>query len=261
MGIVEKIQLGHKILKVTAHEVGANLRAANLYPFGIFYGREQGYPHPPYAQNPRPVLLVHGVVHNASAFIPLRKFMEKEGWKNVFTMNYSTRHGSLTKMIENLDNRVQEILELTHSSQIDIVGHSLGGLVSRSYMSIGDGRGKIHHLVTLGTPHKGTPLSRILASPLFGGLRTDLHSDSYFIRQLNETALPRGSRLTSIYSRYDFVAWPGDNCRVDGLPHNAFKNIELQSVGHLGLLYSPESVDAVMKSIAAGNSPELVRPS
>lgn len=249
MGIVQKLHLGQKIVTVTAREVGANIRAANLYPFGIFYGREQGFPHPPYSENPRPILLVHGVVHNASAFIPLRRFMERQNWKNIFTMNYRTRHGDLGKMVMDLQSRVEEVLDVTKSSQIDIVAHSLGGLISRCYMSIGKGRGKIHHLVTLGTPHKGTPLSRMLASPIFGSLRTDLRSDSYFTRLLSDTSLPRNSKITSIYSKYDFVAWPGDNCKVDGRPRRAIKNIELQTVGHLGLLYSPDSFDAVMTSL------------
>lgn len=254
MGIVEKIQFGQKIISVTAREIGANIRAVNLYPFGIFYGREQGHPHPAYAENPRPILLVHGVVHNASAFIPLKRYMEKEGWKNIFSLNYPTRHGSLTKMVDILEQRVEEVLAATQSPQLDIVGHSLGGLISRYYMSVGNGRGKVRHLVTLGSPHKGTPLSRMLATPFFGGLRTDLRSNSYFTRQLNETALPRQSRLTSIYAKYDFVAWPGDNCRVEGLPSSSFQNIELESVGHLGLLYSEESFDSVMKSLLSDNT-------
>lgn len=254
MGIVRKLKVGKKILSVTAKEIGANLRAVNLYPLGIIPRREYGQPHPDYAENPRPILLVHGVVHNNSAFIPLRRYMEKQGWKNIFSLNYPTRHGSLTKMIDALERRVEEILEMTHSNQIDIVGHSLGGLISRYYMSVGNGRGKINHLVTLGTPHKGTPLSKILAIPFFGGLRTDLRSDSYFTRLLNQTALPRHSKLTSIYSRHDFVTWPGDNCLVEGLPLANFQNIEIESLGHLGLLYSEKSFAAVMESLLSNTN-------
>lgn len=250
MGLRDKLNLGRKIVAITAREIGANIKAANLYPFGILYGRESGAPHSHMATNPRPILLVHGVIHNASAFIPLKRRMEREGWHNVFSINYPTRHGSLTKMVEALEKRVDEILRVTKSSQIDIIAHSLGGVISRYFMSVGAGRGKIRHLVTLGTPHQGTPLSMFIGGGILGaGLRTDLRSGSYMIRLLNETPLPQGSRLTSIYSRYDFVAWPGDNGRADGLPHNAFRNIELHTVGHLGLLYSEESFGAVMNSL------------
>lgn len=247
--VKDKLQLGKKIVGITAREIGANIMALNLYPFGIMYGRESGAPHPHFAVNPRPVLLVHGIVHNASAFIPLKKRMEADAWKNVYSINYSTRHGSFTKMVDTVSKRVDEIIEETKSPQIDIVAHSLGGLVSRYFMSVGSGRGKVHHLVTLGTPHRGTPLSLFLKYSLLSGLNTDLRADSYIIRMLNETALPRGSQLTSIYSRYDFVSWPGENCTVDGLPHSSFCNIELPKVGHLGLLYSEDAFSAVMKKL------------
>lgn len=258
MGLREKLNLGRKIVEVTAREIGANIKAVNLYPFGILYGRETGTPHPHFAVNPRPILLVHGVAHNASAFIPLKRRMEKENWHNIFSINYPTRHGSLTKMVDALERRVEEILAITKAAQIDIVAHSLGGIISRYFMSVGAGRGRVKHLVTLGTPHKGTPLSVFLSGGFLGaGLGTDLRAGSYTVRLLNETALPRDSRLTSIYSRYDFVAWPGDNGRVDGLPHSAFRNVELQSVGHLGLLYSEEAFCTVMQALAgeATNSP------
>ncbi len=249
MGLRERLDLGKKIVSITAREIGANIRAINLYPFGMMTRRQTGAPHPHFAVNKRPILLVHGVIHNASAFFPLRKCMEQEGWKNVFTINYPTRHGSLTKMVDTLSERVDEILAQTKSDQIDIVGHSLGGIISRYYMSVGAGRGKVHHLITLGTPHRGTPLSIFLKAGFMGGLNTDLRSGSYIIRMLNETALSRGSRLTSISSKYDFVAWPGGNCTVEGMPRHAFRNIELESIGHLGLLYSQESFAATMGAL------------
>lgn len=250
MSLVEQISLGRKIVSVTAREIGANIKALNLYPFGIFYGREAGAPHPHFALNKRPILLVHGIMHNASAFIPLKRQMADEGWKNIFSINYATRHGSLTKMVDILSARVDEIINITQSPQIDIVAHSLGGIISRYYMTIGSGRGKVHHLVTLGTPHRGTPLSFFVRGGLLGGLNTDLRPGSYLINHLNETALPRGSILTSIYSKYDFVAWPSENnCKVEGLPHTSFNNTELNNVGHLGLLYHPNSLNSVMGSL------------
>ena len=83
--------------KVAAHEMASHLLAVNLYPLGVMRGREQRVDaHPIHAPNSRPILLVHGVVHNPSAFFRLKKFLLRKGFKNIFTVNYSTRHGSLT---------------------------------------------------------------------------------------------------------------------------------------------------------------------
>ena len=256
MGWMRQLDLTKRIVGVTASEITANIRALNLYPFGFFQYRDSATPHPQFATNKRPILFVHGVVHNSSAFIPLKRRMTDESWKNIFSFNYSTSHGSLTKMVDILARKVDEVVERTGSPQIDIVAHSLGGIISRYYMCVGSGRGRVHHLVTIGTPHQGTPMSFLLRMGLFGGLNSDLRSGSYVIRHLNETALPRGARLTSIYSKYDLIAW-GENCRVEGLPRKAFANHEIPDVGHLGLLYSAEAIHAVLLALTAEDSSQL----
>jgi pimeloyl-ACP methyl ester carboxylesterase len=68
------------------------------------------------------------------------------------------------------------------AAQADIVAHSMGGVVSRTligrdtYKKAGAGRdsfgqGSIHKLITIGTPHYGTPLAQmLLASPCTAGI-------------------------------------------------------------------------------------------
>lgn len=54
-------------------------------------------------------------------------------------------------------------------SQVDVVGHSLGGLMTRSFTQTPDNKvaanfsqGYVHKLITLGTPHLGSPLGPFL---------------------------------------------------------------------------------------------------
>jgi pimeloyl-ACP methyl ester carboxylesterase len=54
-------------------------------------------------------------------------------------------------------------------TQVDVVGHSMGGLVARAYEDYGVyrhrfnyHRGSIHKLITIGTPHRGTRIARVL---------------------------------------------------------------------------------------------------
>jgi pimeloyl-ACP methyl ester carboxylesterase len=42
-------------------------------------------------------------------------------------------------------------------AKVDLVAHSMGGLVSRSYIQSVGYRGDVEQLVTLGTPHRGAP--------------------------------------------------------------------------------------------------------
>jgi triacylglycerol lipase len=252
--VLRRIKQGSKIVRGAAFEIGANLVAAQLYPLGFFEKNEVGIRHTQVSKNPCPILLVHGVIHNRSAFMRIKQNMEKEGWDNIFTMNYSTFHGHILQMVDELGQKIEMVMKKTHSTQIDIVAHSLGGIVSRTYMSLGDGRGKVRRLVTLGTPHQGTRLSFVAKGLSRGALDVDLRNDSYLIRLLMATELPKTSEIVSIYSPFDWTVVPSKSAICKGKPEGSFKNIEIDFVGHTGLLYSPVAFDAVVSSIL---SPEV----
>ena len=170
-------------------------------------------------------------------------------WKNVFSLNYSTRHGSITGMIEDLSVKVDEILQQTGAKKVDIVAHSLGGLVARHYMSVGPGRGKVKNLITLGTCHYGTQASSFLKAFMSGSLAKDLKFNSHFMQTLNSLKPPRGSRITSIYAKNDWTAWPLDSCLLNESSVH-FKNFEIDSTGHVGLLYHSLVFDIVYRTLS-----------
>lgn len=252
--VVNRLKRSSRFVRGTIREISANLVAAHLYPLGLFEKKEAAHKHTQRAKNPRPILLVHGIIHNRSAFMSLKKKMEKQGWENVFTMNYSTFHGNVLQMVEELGRKIEMVMKKTGAKQIDIVAHSLGGIVARAYMSLGEGRGKVRKLVTLGTPHQGTQLSFFAKGLSRGALDADLRVDSYLIRLLTGTELPKSSEIVSIYSHFDWTVVPTENSHVKGKPTSAFKNIELDYIGHTGLLYSAEAFEAIVTSIL---SPEV----
>ena len=242
-------------MRCTVKEIGAHLVAAQLYPLGLFEGGEHHLKHPVKqprkgkALNPRPIILVHGIIHNRSAFVRLKRRMEKMGWVNVFTLNYSTFHGNILQMVEELARKTDMVLKKTGATQVDIVAHSLGGIVGRTFMSLGEGRGKVRRLVTLGTPHQGTQLSFVAKGLSRGALDADLRINSYLMRLLKSTELPKNSEIISIYSPFDWTVVPTENGSVKGRPASALRNIQLEYVGHMGLLYSSEAFDAVVRNI------------
>lgn len=84
----------------------------------------------------------------------------------VLYLNYNTGRRissngrSLSKMLQDLVDNNPDI------SQIDLVGHSMGGLVARSALFYGKEQGyhwvqRVGNLVTLGSPHHGASLERI----------------------------------------------------------------------------------------------------
>ena len=53
--------------------------------------------------------------------------------------------------------RVEQLIRHHPRERIDLVGHSEGGLIGRYYVQKLNGAHRVRHLVTLGTPHRGTP--------------------------------------------------------------------------------------------------------
>ncbi len=248
--IGQKIKRGKRIIHGTLRELGANLVAAQLYPLGLFQERKVvAHKHSKLAKNPRPIILVHGIIHNRSAFIRLKRKMEKQGWENIFTLNYSTFHGNILQMVEELSRKVEMVMKKTGASQVDILAHSLGGIVARTFMTLGEGRNVVRRLVTLGTPHQGTQLSFMVKGLSRGALDGDLRVNSYLIRLLNNTAINKKSEIVSVYSPFDWTVWPTENAIGVGRPMKNFKNIRVEYVGHTGLLYSKEAFDAVTRAI------------
>jgi len=67
--------------------------------------------------------------------------------------------GSVSEIGRGLRKRLDEAINKgdMNDTQIVIVAHSMGGLVARSYMQESGGSSRVKKLITLATPHHGTP--------------------------------------------------------------------------------------------------------
>ncbi len=133
-----------------------------------------------------PVILVHGIWSNSTESWVKTKFkdtLEKSGYA-VFLANYGTHNAETfdpyalpiigNHGIDSIRNIINFIMNSYHNngiatSQVDAVGHSMGGLMVRGFAQQPDYKnpnnfmqGYIHHLITIGTPHYGGHLASIL---------------------------------------------------------------------------------------------------
>ncbi len=85
-------------------------------------------------------------------------FFEQNDYKlgeNLFVFNYDWRK-DLSLTSSSLDTKINTILASTHASKVDIVAHSMGGLVAREYIRNNQKAQKVNKLIQLGTPHLGS---------------------------------------------------------------------------------------------------------
>jgi triacylglycerol esterase/lipase EstA (alpha/beta hydrolase family) len=123
----------------------------------------------PSAAHPRPVVLVHGTFADMSdSWQALSPLLYDSGYC-VFALNYGSYAGSgllgiygvgeIAQSAEQLSSFVDRVRAATGSSQVDIVGHSQGGMMPRYYLKFLGGAAKVHTLVGLASSNHGTTLA------------------------------------------------------------------------------------------------------
>lgn len=127
----------------------------------------------------------------------LQNDLEKAGYKknqNYFVMSYDWRFG-LNRIEPLLKQKIENILAQTGANKIDIVAHSLGGLVAKEYIRE-EGESKIGKMIFVGVPHLGSAVAA--RSLLFG--------DNFNIPLLNSSEVHK--IVQNMPSLYDLLPGP-----------------------------------------------------
>ncbi|MEV5008049.1 alpha/beta fold hydrolase [Streptomyces sp. NPDC056159] len=231
------------LLKATALELAILAGHLLLYPSGIVQerrGASRAIPAPEgTAQLPTeakpPVVLLHGFIDNRSVFVLLRRSLAQHGRQRVESLNYSPLTCDIRTAAELLGRHIEEICERTGSRQIDVVGHSLGGLIARYYVQRLGGDLRVRTLVTLGTPHSGTRVAPLAnAHPIVRQMRPG----SELIEELSRPAPGCRTHFVSFWSDLDHLMDPLESACIEH-PDLKVENIQVSGIGHLALPLHP----------------------
>lgn len=231
----------------------------------------------PGAEHPRPVVLVHGTQANMTVnWNSLSPLLKNAGYC-VFALNYGQepdRHypgypGSaapggtapLDQSAAQLARFVDRVRAATGSSEVDIVGHSQGGLMPRYYLKSLGGSTSVHTLIGLAPPNHGTdrttagtPPGTSTVVPLVAGAAwADETTGSPFLTELNAggDTVP-GVDYTVIESRYDTTVSPYTSAFLEG---SEVTNILIQdqcpeaTTDHAGLAFDPYALGLVLHAL------------
>ena len=118
------------------------------------------------AQSQKIVLYIHGIIGDTESMIPSLQTAKvngeqrslKELYDLVLAFDYENLNTTIEENAKKLGERLQDVgLGVNHGKQLDIVAHSMGGLVSRWFIEHEGGNQVVQHLVMLGTPNNGSP--------------------------------------------------------------------------------------------------------
>ncbi|ACZ83374.1 esterase/lipase family protein [Streptosporangium roseum] len=210
--------------------------------------------------HPHPVVLVHGTFENmAFNWSKLSPVLKKNGYC-VFALNYGgvpdapvQGTGDIAQSAGQLSAFVDRVLQATGAPEVDIVGHSQGGMMPRYYAKFLGGAAKVRKLVGIVPSNHGTTASGLVTlGRLLGLLDPVIRAcpacgqqlvDAEFLGALNSggETLP-GVEHTVIATRYDEVVTPYTSSFLNG---SGVKNILLQDKcpgdtnAHLGVNFDP----------------------
>ncbi|WP_197522952.1 esterase/lipase family protein [Actinokineospora pegani] len=233
----------------------------------------------PTERRPRPVVLVHGTYENRyNNFARMSPALAADGYC-VFALNYGETVDSLLGVPPAINGTgdirysavelaafVDRVRHATGAPQVDIVGHSQGGLMPRQYLKSG-GAAAVRNLVTLGATHHGTSLNGIatlvdmlgllgFTPPVIGKAAEQQVVGSEFLLDLNAggDTVP-GVSYTVIATKFDEVTTPYQSTFLSAGPGARVDNITLQDgcvldlSDHLSMSYSPRAIGYVRRAL------------
>ena len=111
---------------------------------------------------PLPVLLIHGYLADASTWKRWEDLLKKDGIQYFPITFYKSddKCGTAADHAKELDKQIQEIQNKTGSKQVNIVGHSKGGLDARVYLFNSSKENVVANLIMIGVPNAGSPLAQ-----------------------------------------------------------------------------------------------------
>jgi pimeloyl-ACP methyl ester carboxylesterase len=112
----------------------------------------------PTAPHPVPVVFVHGLLGDRTNFRAVEQALAARGVTNSAYFEYGPRL-DWPRLATRLGRTIDAIRLATGVRRVDVVGHSLGGLVAR-YLVDAEPTAPVRRLVTLGSPYFGAPLPR-----------------------------------------------------------------------------------------------------
>src|SRR4051812_10851562 len=143
-----------------------------LYPFGLGASRRCT----PRRSEQRTIVFVHGYMGNRSSFYPLAGFLKLLGAGQLLSFSYSSARGIEHAALELRDALRRRV----RGGRIDLVCHSLGGVIPRPWLHPLGGARRVDRCVLLGTPDRGT----YNAYWLLSRIGRELRPDSALIRRL-----------------------------------------------------------------------------
>lgn len=189
-----------------------------------------------------PVVLVPGWFLPTAIWIPLGKKLKDRGYVNQVTVPHWPSFGDIRDYAAAAAFRAQQIQEKTGAKQIEVIGHSMGGLVLRYYIKRLGGDKTASHYISFGTPQHGTVIGKLWPCTS----TNQMLPGSDFLKDLNAgDETPGPVKYTSIRTNTDEIVLSETSPILEGASNHLVPWAE-----HLELVWDPRAQKIAFEALA-----------
>ena len=218
----------------------ANALPDNIAPEGIVPGK-------------RGVVFIHGFFCNRGFWNPWLKRLQGSGHAYV-AVSLEPVFGSIDEYTPLVDAAVRQVTAATGLAPM-LVCHSMGGLAARAWLKSMKAELRVHHVVTIGSPHGGTWLARFghgkngqqmrLASGWLDALNIDMPTDR---TTPLSPAIPHRP-FTCWYSNADNIVFPTSSATLPGADNRL-----IRGQAHVQMAFAPQVIDQTLSMLVASTA-------
>jgi triacylglycerol lipase len=192
------------------------------------------------AESRNPVVLVHGLTDTTAIFRTMTQYLATHGW-NVYSLDLIPSNGD--RPLDYLAQQLAEFVETTlpKDQPFDLVGFSMGGVVSRYYVQRLGGINRVQRFVTIASPHNGTIVAYLSQRP--GCMQ--MRPDSSFLNDLNrDVQMLARLNFTSVWTPMDLMIVPAISSQLP-----VGKAIQVNVPLHAWMVTDTKGLEAVVNAL------------
>lgn len=180
----------------------------------------------------RGVVFIHGFVCNRGFWLPWLKLVNAQG-RAFSAVNLEPLPGPIDAYVHTVEQAVAAVTQASGLAPV-LICHSMGGLAARAWLRE-QGSGRVHHIVTIATPHCGTWLARF--GHTHNALQMRVGSEWLQVLERECAGLPQ-TGFTCWYSDCDNIVFPVENATLAGADNRL-----VRGVAHVDLAFRPEVME------------------
>lgn len=196
----------------------------------------------------RGAVLVHGYFCNRGLWNRWLQRLREQGTPFI-AVDLEPVFGSIDSLVPVLESAVSTLEQQTGQAPV-VVAHSMGGLVLRRWYAKPGNEHRLHHAITLGTPHQGTWLARLAFTVNAREMRQGAAWLGCLSGDETTTLHSRMPRFTCFYSNCDNIVFPPATATLPGAD-----NRHLPGVAHVDMVDMPQPWEELKRWLAMPTEP------